>query len=866
MLSVGDAESFKLCKDTVYQIINKLDVDLIKYNNQRRKEDRAEIQVDYTYIGLVDNFCYDLRVGRRIENAELLENGLEPLMKRVTHAARIWDKVRPGSSVPYIVHLRLTDEAKFLGNLVIVDLLQPEFQKPIVIKPACSIYYSFTQLRKVIVQAVNTHDFSKPFSLDLNSCVLTKLLAEYLVGLGRTIVIMHLNESLYYNIEETLHALRFGQFLQTIQCCTVANKPDIRVEYYRRYLYDAIYQRETEKLEHQQCKENLKSQEEEFIRVTKQLNLQKQRIEKLVVECSNLEQQLSSLNYGRNHHHNQEEKSDKHDIIIVKQEEKDNAGDVPKIDRHGFEQINDLHIISNIIPDTATNEQEETSSPKTPPLSPPTNLEAAWSRYLTSKAAYQALVYEEQLRVLKIELIALMNERNILQSTVLKQKHQSTQQAESSPGHERDATNSKKNKSLKEQEKAKNAPNIRHVVVVGPEEYIDNDTREEDSVFQPTLQSGNNIGLNFEETQQVCDEMNRAFTENIQKHEKKEQHYQLTNLQLKAQLDEAVREAKQYKEWFLEKQEMQKKLEEYDEQSRKVNNEVTILKSQLLQCNREITKYKEQAAMAETRWNEERKLYQQKTDRMQAEYDQLHGYIERLHRYMAEAEGNGSSDKKERHQQDQSKISTQKEQEERNVYTSANIIVLENQQQEQQHDSGEQCIFALKRDDQGQLMYDTDDGEDIIMQSVTSVLLDNEDSFIKEQQPHHSPPTSTTNTPKIYKRTKILAHSQEDHDGYTAKEMADSSSSNQKGGPIDLPERTTNLTATAAITKSMKGSRRRLSDTSSNQTVALQKQSNDHNLANDDDQHIEKNIRQPLKVISENVQGSKKKRKVASKK
>ena len=81
------------------------------------------------------------------KDADLLRKGLEPLMKRVPHAAKVWDNVSTGSNVPFIVQLRLTDEAKFLGNLVIADLLQPDFQKPPVVKPACGIYYSFTQLR-----------------------------------------------------------------------------------------------------------------------------------------------------------------------------------------------------------------------------------------------------------------------------------------------------------------------------------------------------------------------------------------------------------------------------------------------------------------------------------------------------------------------------------------------------------------------------------------------------------------------------------------------------------------------------------------------------------------------------------------------
>lgn len=69
-------------------------------------------------------------------------------MKRAKQIDSIWDKVKAGSSIPFVLHMRLTDESLFLGNLVVADLLEPEFCEPAIAKPGCSIFDSFTLLSK----------------------------------------------------------------------------------------------------------------------------------------------------------------------------------------------------------------------------------------------------------------------------------------------------------------------------------------------------------------------------------------------------------------------------------------------------------------------------------------------------------------------------------------------------------------------------------------------------------------------------------------------------------------------------------------------------------------------------------------------
>ncbi|KAG2228080.1 hypothetical protein INT45_009126 [Circinella minor] len=732
-------------------------------------------------------------------------------MKRVPHAAKVWDNVSTGSNMPFIVQLRLTDEAKFLGNLVIADLLQPEFQKPAVVKPACGIYYSFTQLRRVVVRAVTTHDFSKSFSVDLNSCVLTKFLAEYLVGLGRTVVIMHLN------------------------------------------------------VEHDRCKKDLKSQEKELTRVTELLNLQKQRIEKLVVECSNSQQQLVREK-------NTIVDNGTHDTTknVNKEQEKEGKdNDDPGYATTHLEQTNNLHIISNIPDDTATPDHKKHKD-LTERERPNISLNAAWDKVQSIDAEFYALEQEERRRLLEIELITLRNRSNALNSASLNDNDNVEKQEEYAKSETNSIDSSdlviieSLNKDEEQPKIPKNVPNIsRHVdhkndPDADDKEQSDNNSIDEDDekYYAAIRNLYSRNGLDVHEYQQICDEMNRVFSENIQRYEQKEQQSKHDNHQLQMALNKVSREAKQYKEWFLEKQEMDQKLQEYEETSRKVNSQVDLLKSQLLQCNREISNYKEQAKKAEARWKEEKESNRKKSEAMEAKYYQLHNHVKKLHHdHQKEKEVN------KRPRPNNERLVLRED----DVLKTTNIIAstTKNQSQQEQYEKeNERRIFALKNNDQGQLMYDTDDGEDIIMQSATnSFLTDNNIDDILPKQQHQLPVTSTS-SPKMVKRKKLIIYRGDDT---TMAESSSSSSVNKKeqSSSQSLP-----------ITSNIKNFRRRSSTSDNNRdnnkSNSRQEQQNSDSALGNYQQNIieeEKPItRQPLKSINENAQGPQKKRRVSSKK
>ncbi|KAI9495315.1 hypothetical protein BDB00DRAFT_814129 [Zychaea mexicana] len=380
---------------------------------------------------------------------------------------------------------------------------------------------------------------------------------------------MHLNESLYHNMEETLHALRFAQFLQTIQCCVAHNKPDVRVEYYRTCLIDAIRQNETEKREHSKCKENLKLQEEELSRITEQTKLHKQRIEKLMFECSTLQQKLLLHRLHSPEQEDQQEKAkDQGNKDKEKTKEKKvDAGDVPKVYLH-FDQISDLHTVTNsTIPhDTSAAEKDDEylvaprpsvaipppaqrkhHHPPTP--SPDTLLDTARSKYIASKAAYEAVLQQEELRLLRVELV---KQRHTVNSVLGYESTTRRPIAKAEPNYKNHKASLADDDN---QQEAKNAPKI---VQFGDNSYC----------YEPTIQPPHSresacydLPEGQDDAQQLCNEMNKVLTETIQKHEKADRQYQNDNRKLRIQLDRASKEAaEKYKEWSLEKQQMQKKV------------------------------------------------------------------------------------------------------------------------------------------------------------------------------------------------------------------------------------------------------------------------------------------------------------------
>ncbi|KAI8143527.1 hypothetical protein BJV82DRAFT_578698 [Fennellomyces sp. T-0311] len=137
------------------------------------------------YIGITDDSCYDMHTHRPLKNSKVLELGLVASMTSVKSAKQVWEKIKSGSRFPSVLGVRLSDESKLLGMLVIADLLQPWS------KEDGSIRYSFNKNLLDLVDRRSEEGFHGPLPTD--TCVLTKLLGPYFCGLGKATFIIQVD-------------------------------------------------------------------------------------------------------------------------------------------------------------------------------------------------------------------------------------------------------------------------------------------------------------------------------------------------------------------------------------------------------------------------------------------------------------------------------------------------------------------------------------------------------------------------------------------------------------------------------------------------------------------------------------------------
>lgn len=124
--------------------------------------------VEYVYLGVTDEYCYDLRDNRHYSSkkqikilvqkfnvkttidSDILNNGVDSLMTKTQRIADIWRLIKIGSIYPFVLKIRITlKERKRQHSFTIVDLKHPRFLSitPKIESPP-NIYYSFAKLRK----------------------------------------------------------------------------------------------------------------------------------------------------------------------------------------------------------------------------------------------------------------------------------------------------------------------------------------------------------------------------------------------------------------------------------------------------------------------------------------------------------------------------------------------------------------------------------------------------------------------------------------------------------------------------------------------------------------------------------------------
>ncbi|KAI8090829.1 hypothetical protein BDF21DRAFT_491172 [Thamnidium elegans] len=182
---------------------------------------KPDIQIEFAYVCLHDQGCYDLRKELDRSNESMIERGLEGIMKPAK-LKEIWSDALRGTAWPSILTIKLIDPAKdTVGRLSLVDLLHPRFSSLLNSgKDKC--YHSFQKLVNTIT-AVTTPGYNG--KLSTNNCFLIHELEKYITGRNKLIVFGFMNDKMVTEIHwrETKSLLYLMQALKDMPVRMVPN-------------------------------------------------------------------------------------------------------------------------------------------------------------------------------------------------------------------------------------------------------------------------------------------------------------------------------------------------------------------------------------------------------------------------------------------------------------------------------------------------------------------------------------------------------------------------------------------------------------------------------------------------------------------
>ncbi|KAI7864212.1 uncharacterized protein EV154DRAFT_187533 [Mucor mucedo] len=170
-------------------------------------------EIEYAFIGMKDDGCYDFRKQMNRTNEYMLNKGMDGLMKKVDDLAEVVKIVQKNSSIPTILTIKLRNlKENTVGRLVFIDLLHPRFSQ--LTKTHDKLYDSFSKLRN----AVATITSDKSAKIDLSNTFLTKEMTKYISGHNKLVIFAYLNDIISTEMQarETRFLLDFVTSLKDV--------------------------------------------------------------------------------------------------------------------------------------------------------------------------------------------------------------------------------------------------------------------------------------------------------------------------------------------------------------------------------------------------------------------------------------------------------------------------------------------------------------------------------------------------------------------------------------------------------------------------------------------------------------------------
>ncbi|KAI9482856.1 MAG: hypothetical protein EXX96DRAFT_555847 [Benjaminiella poitrasii] len=285
LISAGDINS-------LYQQ-RKMDTErLLNLLHESVSSSKTNLDIEYTYFGITDDTIYDFRKERDISNSTFFEKGQDAFMKRIESVPVIWNKLKRGSKLPFVLTIKITDSVRSIqSRLQIIDVLHPPL-------PDSTCYHSFSSLLE-LVHKISSNDYGH---LNSDYYVLTDILSRNLAGHDALSVFAYFNDHVVEkDIKDISTCLDLSTSLNHIQVCLLPT-PSIyqAIEYKKlKAKYDTLASTVTEvKNEGNVLDERLKVTEQQVMYLECSNNELQQRASPIIHQLKQTlayEQTVSSL-------------------------------------------------------------------------------------------------------------------------------------------------------------------------------------------------------------------------------------------------------------------------------------------------------------------------------------------------------------------------------------------------------------------------------------------------------------------------------------------------------------------------------------------------------------------------------------------
>jgi hypothetical protein len=201
-----------------HQVLHHLETELIKNDE--------ETKVSYAFLGITDSKCVNLNTEKPIHS--IPDDGIDELMVKSKSVQEIRDKLARGSSLPYLLCLRIEYAATHLptGYMLLADLGTPSFAPGVATGLMPNLTKSVDSLRDVMYMLAKPEKTGPLPHMDNKLCA---FLTSFVGGTAMTKFVFDVETCDKLSLLEADRALSFAETCRQVRSRPTSNFVDTRL-------------------------------------------------------------------------------------------------------------------------------------------------------------------------------------------------------------------------------------------------------------------------------------------------------------------------------------------------------------------------------------------------------------------------------------------------------------------------------------------------------------------------------------------------------------------------------------------------------------------------------------------------------------